>query len=487
MLRYSMYQAAWFDSLSLHLRPPDLLPVRCMYTAISTAVMWRACMLITLALAAFAMGTETQCTFELMEGLVLSESDDQRCGAIERFTTCMAEFPDSVAQAEATAAKYSVGLICNGSALPPVAEDILVSAPKVQRQRRSTTTLGDIASQVQELQALLANAATADDLMAISASVKDAATKDAVDNVVNAGLNAQTVGYNAALEGIAASIKNRVAGVESFLASEAASPSDLHTARLELMVLLSKWSANTTAEIAARRKDYDEFVVDLKQRVEELASVLSGTVEEATAAVDELNQVQGERLEQVYGVTQDSKIDLDMSLNTTGELNKDHATQLDAVVDIYEAAQEAGNNVRLFGKVFSGYCNHHGRYGGWLPYCADITEFSNLDEHFTIEDPSGEARFRIKKAGWYRVNLFAISYCSGYSHIQFRVNGNTILYGHEYSQNNWSDNFMDITWKLDAGQYFQMYMYSNSGSYYNWHSGNSNGAHSKIQVEYLGA
>jgi len=133
--------------------------------------------------------------------------------------------------------------------------------------------------------------------------------------------------------------------------------------------------------------------------------------------------------------------------------------------------------------IWSGYCSTHNRNNGFQKYCTDRTDFSTAGDHLTV---SPDGTFTVQVSGYYRVNAWAISGSSGWSHVRLIVNGMYRHYGHEYSHNTWTDNFMDVTWKLNAGDTFYVDYHNGGGFDYAYHGGNAQGAHSRLQVTYEG-
>ena len=134
--------------------------------------------------------------------------------------------------------------------------------------------------------------------------------------------------------------------------------------------------------------------------------------------------------------------------------------------------------------IWSGYCSSNGRAASaWNTYCTDKTDFNTAGSHLTV---TSGGTFTVQVAGYYRVNAWAISNTSAYPHVRLVVNGTTIYYGHEYSGDRWVDNFMDVTWKLNVGDTFYVTYYNHGGNNYAYYSGNSIGAHSRLQVTYEG-
>jgi len=131
--------------------------------------------------------------------------------------------------------------------------------------------------------------------------------------------------------------------------------------------------------------------------------------------------------------------------------------------------------------VWSGGCNYHGTAGGWNTYCNNSVDFNSASGYVSAD---GGGTFTVQKSGNYRINAWAISLGNNYNHIIFYHNGTYRQYEYEYVHGAWSDNFLDVTWPMNAGDTFFI-QYYNSGNYA-FHSWNSQGAHSRIQIVYEG-
>ena len=131
--------------------------------------------------------------------------------------------------------------------------------------------------------------------------------------------------------------------------------------------------------------------------------------------------------------------------------------------------------------IWSGGCNYHGTAGGWNTYCNNSTDFNSAAGYLSAD---GGGTFTVQQSGYYRINAWAISNGSGYFHVILYINGTYRHYGHEYVHGTWSDNFMDVIWPMNAGDTFYVAYYNPNG--YGFHSWNSQGAHSRLQVTYRG-
>jgi len=135
--------------------------------------------------------------------------------------------------------------------------------------------------------------------------------------------------------------------------------------------------------------------------------------------------------------------------------------------------------------VWSGGCRSHGHSDGWRPYCHNGEDFNTAGNHLQkIGDNSGST-FRVKVAGWYRINWWGIG-TRHYNYVGIWHNGRHIHHGHDYCDGNWHDEHADIMWKFNVGDKFWVQIHGGGHGYWNYHSWNSGGAHSRMQIEYLG-
>ena len=132
--------------------------------------------------------------------------------------------------------------------------------------------------------------------------------------------------------------------------------------------------------------------------------------------------------------------------------------------------------------MWSGYCSSHGTASDYNKYCTDSTDWDTLDDMLTI---NSDGTFTVNQEGYYRVNAWAASNGNSYAEARFVVNGQYKHHGKErVYNNNWSDNFIDVIWPLNAGDTFFV-EYNNPGQYA-YHSGNAEGTHSRMQIHFVG-
>jgi hypothetical protein len=141
----------------------------------------------------------------------------------------------------------------------------------------------------------------------------------------------------------------------------------------------------------------------------------------------------------------------------------------------------AGNNAR----VYSGYCRSHSRGNGWARYCTNGHEF-NQAGHFLKVRSNGV--FTARKSGFFRLHFRTIQYTRNWAQHDVRtlVDGRQIDYSHMQHAHSWVENENDLVWYIRAGQNFYFQALVRGSNPYRWHSGNARGAHSRVQVSYLG-
>jgi len=133
--------------------------------------------------------------------------------------------------------------------------------------------------------------------------------------------------------------------------------------------------------------------------------------------------------------------------------------------------------------IWSGYCTSQGRATGWNVYCNNAADFNTASSYLTAD---GSGNFTVQQDGYYRINFWCISNQSSYGHIRFLKNGISFVLTHEYINNTWSDNMVDQIWPFEAGDVIRIEVYNSGGANYAFHSGNSSGAHGRVQITYEG-
>jgi hypothetical protein len=140
----------------------------------------------------------------------------------------------------------------------------------------------------------------------------------------------------------------------------------------------------------------------------------------------------------------------------------------------------AGGNAR----VYSGYCSSHSRGSGWDRYCLNRKEF----QHGAFVSAHSNGVVTIRKTGMYRLHARTIQYCANWCgrHLRTLVDGRQIDYAYKQHAHSWVETELDKMYHLKAGQNVQFHMYSSGSNPYRWHSGNGHGAHSRVQITFMG-
>ena len=136
-------------------------------------------------------------------------------------------------------------------------------------------------------------------------------------------------------------------------------------------------------------------------------------------------------------------------------------------------------------QVWSGGCRSHARGSGWRDYCLDGVDFNTAGAALRVEGNG----FRFLKTGYYRVNAWADQHGQGGGYnMQFTRNGASIFYTHnrKWDESGWYRIIGDLTYKFNANDHFKVRLHASSdrSSTYIWHSWNSSGSHSRVQVSY---
>ncbi|MCO4761369.1 MAG: hypothetical protein KC502_07685 [Myxococcales bacterium] len=143
--------------------------------------------------------------------------------------------------------------------------------------------------------------------------------------------------------------------------------------------------------------------------------------------------------------------------------------------------------------LFSGGCRSSARKNSnWATYCLDGSDFNTARNYLDVRQ---NGYIYIKKAGYYKINYFAINHSANWQHIKVIKNGwQYIHHGHNHGHGTWKDTHAVLVWPFKKGDWMRVDQYTSGASYYNYHSWNhghnSNGpyagAHSRLQVEYRG-
>ena len=137
--------------------------------------------------------------------------------------------------------------------------------------------------------------------------------------------------------------------------------------------------------------------------------------------------------------------------------------------------------------IWSGGCPSHSQGSGWATYCLDGVDINEATGYLTA-DKAGPVTFKI--SGYYRFNFYAIQHGCGQQDFQFLLNGALFAYKHDLApsaSNQWHHAQLDNIWPVKVGDQFVLQAYhSGCGDPYRWHLWDKNGAHSRLQIEYVG-
>ena len=152
---------------------------------------------------------------------------------------------------------------------------------------------------------------------------------------------------------------------------------------------------------------------------------------------------------------------------------------------------EDANNTQI---MWSGGCLQHGikldSSTIEIPYCLNGLDFNTASSYLEVTDPQN-GYITIKKAGFYRINMFAISnILNSYPRIVIENNGSPIHFGHEFTDIGWHDNFADVTWFFNVEDVlrvkFDVQLAAPGAGSYAYHSWSEDGKYGRLQVSFVG-
>jgi hypothetical protein len=96
--------------------------------------------------------------------------------------------------------------------------------------------------------------------------------------------------------------------------------------------------------------------------------------------------------------------------------------------------------------------------------------------------------FTARRSGFFRLHFRTIQHTGSWGQHDLRVlvAGRQIDYAHCSHVLNWTEDENDLVWFVHAGQNIQFYAYTHGANPYRWHSGNGRGAHSRVQITWMG-
>ena len=125
------------------------------------------------------------------------------------------------------------------------------------------------------------------------------------------------------------------------------------------------------------------------------------------------------------------------------------------------------------------------RGSGWHDYCLNGVDFNHATSAVVVEGN----RFRVKKQGYYRINAWLDQHGQG-GHYRLSVqrNDSDIAYSHahKWNEGGWTQMTLDLFWHFNFGDTIRIRAHADRerGTTYIWHSWNSSGSHSRVQVSY---
>lgn len=453
--------------------------------AIHSFVAVAAVVCLAFAVAGASAEDFSSCRLEVLETLVQANSDDVRCAALQRYYACLTSIgADSTMLASVD--NYLNGITCDVTAEPDLAllsaYPLLQTDRTYQRLRRETTSLLNLTAEVVELEQWVENAATEEDIAYAARIADSVATTDDAWARVNARLTVQEVAFDGATTDVLSSALDRLQTVEDGIANTA-NRTLLNQAKVRVVNEVGGFTVDVdnaileqsieySLEISRTTDDMNDFRLQKNDVFDSVTSII-GTLSSETSTARYWSDNTADTLE--GGVAS--------QLTRVSTLNAAHSSFVDAMT----ASASTLNAITAFQShryMWSGYCSHHGNANNnWARYCTDRVEWNTGNDYFRVSN-AGNGEFTATVAGYYRINAWAITHASSWAFAAMYVNGVLRYHGHEYAQGTWTDNFLDQTWPMQAGDVFWVQYYRGGGSW-NYHSGNANGAHSRIQITYL--
>lgn len=325
----------------------------------------------------------------------------------------------------------------------------------------------DVEDRLRKAEKALAKRASADAVMGyhkkiadLKTSIKDMLAKSEetmeanMKSVFETSIDAVTKSVGATTRSLSSNIEERIQGVDS----------KIGTSRGNLIE-----SVNTKVDTA--QASLTSAIADMRKKLDDQLAAISGKKTKAEkAASDSLAALQK--------TLDDTVASMDVEKNVADALKAVDTGLAKAENDVKNAAYPTKI-------MWSGGCNNHGSRDGWKPYCHSNTEFNTAGDYLQLTGNNENSEFVIKQTGWYRINWWGAGQ-RHWNYVGIWRNGNHIHYGREYTDGNWHDHMADLTWKFEKGEKFYINIYGSGHGSYQYHSWNSGGEHSRLQVEYLG-
>eukprot|EP00039_Didymoeca_costata_P018745 m.334774 g.334774 ORF g.334774 m.334774 type:complete len:340 (+) comp17434_c0_seq1:77-1096(+) len=208
---------------------------------------------------------------------------------------------------------------------------------------------------------------------------------------------------------------------------------------------------------------HDKEIDDLMKEINDLTKAVPSYAEIQSFVADEKKNVDSKAAK--YKTSVESEVTKQLAALTT-RFNNIKST----------AVLRAGSKLPLW----RGACSKHGGKGKMERYCLDRQLESTANDVLSIS--SDKTKFIAKVDGYFRINYMAIQEACQYGVNELVVGDKTVWSGKSYQQNLWQDVFIDQTWPVKKGEEFYVQANSGCGNRWGWHSGDSTGSHSVIQV-----
>merc|ERR1712146_193023 len=136
-------------------------------------------------------------------------------------------------------------------------------------------------------------------------------------------------------------------------------------------------------------------------------------------------------------------------------------------------------------RVMSSYCSRHSRGRGWDTYCHDRLEHDSMGGNMLRRESRGN--YRVRQAGYYKINFYMLAHGCGHKHVRVMVNNRQRMYRYFYQRSSqWDAYGGSFTYWYNANDVFKVDSHGDNCNPYRWHAGGSSGAHSRMQITYLG-
>jgi hypothetical protein len=264
--------------------------------------------------------------------------------------------------------------------------------------------------------------------------------------------------------------------------------------------------SSMTSTTQAIHANIDDRVANLDDSIAKASVLIQDTVDsklatsqkEVDTSIAEMQKILDDSLASIDKDLLEDQADLDKdiaamnqkasaSLKTVTDAIKSKVDPLPAVVD--KRVKGVQDQVASVGYPpvlgWSGGCNHHGQRNGWYPYCHSNTEWMTANDFLEVTNGHENSDFKAKKDGFFRIVYFGIGQ-RAYNHVGLWHNDRHVHHGNDYTDGNWRDEHMDITWRFKAGDTFWVQIYGDNHGTYQYHAWNNGGTHSRLQVFYAG-